>query len=177
MGYIPQVFDTSPLAASHTEGTVVTLARLNVSILKVIYCFCDDSVDKVGDHWQKLSLDTFSLFLPVVFSQFIETFATIVLESCREKLKVFSLETYASSFIVSLSSLRSATEEVFLPSPKLRLVAVSPKQFVQRITQDMSTILDCYIADHYESNNEKKLLGYASGSDAKSCRASNYFQY
>lgn len=50
--YIPQVFDTSQGAVSRVDGTVLTVARLNVFLSTVIYCFCIDSVDKVGSYCQ-----------------------------------------------------------------------------------------------------------------------------
>lgn len=50
MGYISQVTDTSQGALTLIDGTMATLALLDAFISTVIYCFCGDGVDEVGDH-------------------------------------------------------------------------------------------------------------------------------
>lgn len=78
--YIPQVVDTSRGMSSHIDGTVLILERLDALLSTVTYCFCDNGIDVVGGHRQKLHSDTFSSFFSIAVSQLIKTVATVVLK-------------------------------------------------------------------------------------------------
>lgn len=127
--YIPQVVITSQCATSHICGKILTRARLDAFTLMLIYCLCDDVVDNVGNHRQRLYSDTFSLFSLPTFSKLTGTVAWFVNQWCPEEIEVLFTKTYDSTFSVPLPSFCEATVKVFFSLSKQRLIAVSSKWF------------------------------------------------
>lgn len=89
MGYVPRVVSTLQDATSYIDSTVLALPQMDAFILTGVYWLCDDGVDEVGGHYQKLYPFTFSSFSIVSFNQFIGTVAKFVLLWCPEMVEVF----------------------------------------------------------------------------------------
>lgn len=65
---------------------------------------------------------------------------------------------------------------VALPFSKRQLPTVSSEWLSQYITTELSTIHDCYIAEHNESNIDSKLLVFVYENDAQNGRDSDDIQ-
>lgn len=110
---ILQDIDRSQGASSHPDGTKPTLIHLSALLSTSNHCFCDEGVDKVGGHCQKLCSGTFSFLLVSAFSQLIKTVATYLHQGRPEEFQVSSLEIYTSTTIIPLSSLREPQHRCF----------------------------------------------------------------
>lgn len=63
MGFVPWIHSKSDTEVPFVEDTIVTAARWDDYLAKVVTCFRDDGTDKEGGHWQKLYCNTFPSFL------------------------------------------------------------------------------------------------------------------
>lgn len=62
------------------EGAILTLALLDASIATALTCLRDHGSDSVWGHWQKLYLDTFTTFQPLLYNQLVGVVRQFVTE-------------------------------------------------------------------------------------------------
>lgn len=163
IGFVPELQPESGTEVTFVEGSILALARLDAYVATVVTCFSDDGTDKAGGHRQKLYHDTFATFLPKAFNQLIGCIRKFVEVWCPDELNVTSLSISDGSSSTTHS--RTATTEIYVPSLKRRLLAVSWKWFKEYISAELGAIHDCYIAEFDDTTKQLNLLGSAVGSD------------
>lgn len=87
MVFIPDA-SSSTQGRANVEGTIVTLARLYAFIVTAPACLREVGTDRAGAHRQKLSHETFSVFVPVAYNQVVCMSKSFVDTWCPANLSV-----------------------------------------------------------------------------------------
>lgn len=149
--------DTS--SSTETTGSVVTLVCFDLFIATAFSCSWDDSTDTVGGHRQKLYHDTFVLFLPFDYFQWIGRIRSFIKTLCPTDPKLSALSVFRSVSSTSEIAHWEAILELYFLSLKIRLLAVSWQWFCRFISDEIEAIHYCYIAECDSSKDELRYLG------------------